>query len=102
MRVLPINAVNGVLLQQPGYWNVLSVCREISPMTLLCKRHCQISCDDLLIKDFDDPYYGPLIKEGRYRPPERKQVEEALEFARQVGTGSLIIHCAQGLSRSPA
>ena len=71
-------------------------------MTLLCRKHEQIACDDLLIKDLDDPQLVELIRERKYCPPERDHVERAIRFARQVQTDSLIVHCAQGVSRSPA
>lgn len=71
-------------------------------MTFLCKRHEQVECDDLLMRDCENPRNAPLIEAGIYVPPQRVHVERSIDFARAVGTEDLIVHCAQGLSRSPA
>ena len=48
---------------------------------------------------FDDIIYSS----GKFIAPSREQIEELIEFARDWnGTGTLIVHCRAGSSRSPA
>lgn len=102
MRVLAVNALNPILWQRPKYWDVISVCRESElPITALCRRHCHVNCCDLRESDLQDPGVQEQIARGRRIPPNRQHVEAALDFAREVGLDRLIVHCAQGVSRSP-
>jgi predicted protein tyrosine phosphatase len=54
---------------------------------------------DLLVLRFDDV----IVPGGKYRAPEREDIERLLEFDREhVENDTLVIHCTAGISRSTA
>jgi predicted protein tyrosine phosphatase len=54
---------------------------------------------DILTLRFDDV----IVPGGRYRPPERTDIEQLLAFDRDhKTTDTLVIHCTAGISRSTA
>jgi len=97
MKILPISAVNPLLKEQPKYWDVITVGNAL-PFTRLCRRHCELDCDDELAASPGRPVWGGMPSRG----PSSEQVRQALAFARESADERLIVHCHAGISRSPA
>ncbi len=103
MKILPASAVNSLLWQERKRWDVLSICREGDlPLIVFCRRHCHVNCDDLSDGDLYDPEVREQIAALRRIAPSPAHIQQALGFAREVGTEHLVIHCRQAISRSPA
>lgn len=101
MLITSLHLVDELLEAGPKRWNVISVCKHI-PSRALGSHHCQLNCDDLNRRNLEDPRIRSQIAAGWLRPPKRQHVEMALRFAREHGTSDLLIHCREGVSRSPA
>ena len=63
--------------------NPLRINNDLCPQLVLCFDDISLPVDDYIL-------------------PQKKHVEKALEFAEEIGDGSLIIHCVAGISRSSA
>lgn len=101
MLIRSLHMVDPVLEAEPKRWNVISVCKHVSPKAL-CSHHCHVNCDDVNRSNLQDPRIRSQIAAGWLRPPTRQHVEMALRFAREHGVFDLLIHCREGVSRSPA
>ena len=103
MRIIPIRAVNMLLLQRPKYWDVISVCRDDTlPLTSLCRRHTHVNCDDIFDKDMPKLTLDAQQNGRVVIPPNEGHIIQAIRFARESEMERLLIHCAMGHSRSPA
>jgi predicted protein tyrosine phosphatase len=101
MLIRSFHMVDPVMEAEPKRWNVISVCKHVPPKAL-CSHHCHVNCDDVNRSNLQDPRIRSQIAAGWLRPPTRQHVEMALRFAREHGTRDLLIHCREGVSRSPA
>jgi predicted protein tyrosine phosphatase len=97
MKILSIAEVDPWLKRRPGFWDVISIGDEM-PLTKLCRRHCELDCDDVLTARSDPPVFGEITR----RVPLAGHVRQALEFVRETEDERLIVHCHAGVSRSPA
>jgi len=101
MTIRPLNMVDSILEAEPKRWNVISVCKHI-PQKALCSHHCHLNFDDVNRRNLQNPRIRQQIAAGWLCPPKHKHIEIALRFARNYKRHDLLIHCREGVSRSPA
>lgn len=89
-----------VLEDEPRRWSVLSACKHV-PRKELCAGHCHLNFDDLNRANLQDSRIRSQVASGWLRPPKPKHVEAALRFARSQRLQDLLLHCREGVSRSP-
>ena len=95
MFILPVQGAKWAVQRYPHKLNVISVERETPVDAGLCKHHLQLDVDDL---DFDNPKHRTLPE--KYKFATREDILKAVDFAKKYKVH--IIHCAAGVSRSPA
>lgn len=98
--ILPQRAAEKAVELNPGKLNVISVEKDVSVDSELCKNHIQIKCDDLT--DWQIERFNKELKEKGMIYPEDTHIQQALDFDKKCNHKIHIIHCHAGVSRSPA
>ena len=83
-------------------WDIISIGsqNDLWPKFEFNSNVCQLDFDDL---KFDPNYkYNDKLKKRGFKYPTYKEISKGIMFARMNSSRPLLIHCAAGISRSPA
>ena len=96
--IVPFIAAKRIVTDNPNRLNVISIGRDTVVDSKLCKNHLLLQMDD--IQDWHIERWDKELKEKGIIYPEKEEVIEALNFDKRHKVH--LIHCAAGVSRSPA